>query len=73
LAAVDPCYCCTERALAVVDPLNRPYEIDLLKISRAKPNKSGGKVMLSNLTLMVAVPILIGLLNIFLPTVCANF
>jgi len=36
LAAVDPCYCCTERALRVIDPLNRPCEIDLLKLSRAK-------------------------------------
>ncbi len=36
LASVDPCYCCTERALRLVDPLKRPYDLDLKKLSRAK-------------------------------------
>lgn len=34
LAAVDPCYCCTERAIKIVDTENK--NIDLLKLSRAK-------------------------------------
>ncbi|HKJ69740.1 MAG TPA: nickel-dependent hydrogenase large subunit [bacterium] len=35
-ASVDPCYCCTERSLKLVDPDLNPYEIDLLKLSREK-------------------------------------
>ncbi len=36
LAAVDPCYCCTERSIKVVDSARQPTKIDLLKISREK-------------------------------------
>ena len=36
LASVDPCYCCTERSLKVVDKNHDPYNIDLLKLSREK-------------------------------------
>lgn len=36
LAAVDPCYCCTERAIKLVNPENDPLQFDLLKLSRAK-------------------------------------
>jgi len=36
LAAVDPCYCCTERSIKIRDKNNEPYEIDLLKLSREK-------------------------------------
>ncbi len=36
LAAVDPCYCCTERALRVVDAHDRPFELDLQRLSRTK-------------------------------------
>lgn len=36
LAAVDPCYCCTERSLRVLDKNHDPTEIDLVKLSRQK-------------------------------------
>lgn len=36
LAAVDPCYCCTERSLRVLDKNQNPSEIDLVKLSRQK-------------------------------------
>ncbi len=36
LAAIDPCYCCTERALHVVDRRNKPLQVDLLALSRRK-------------------------------------
>ncbi len=36
LAAVDPCYCCTERSLKIRDKNNEPYKLDLLKLSREK-------------------------------------
>ncbi|MDZ7316603.1 MAG: nickel-dependent hydrogenase large subunit [candidate division KSB1 bacterium] len=36
LASVDPCYCCTERSLKVVDKNRDPFTVDLLKLSREK-------------------------------------
>ena len=39
LASVDPCYCCTERSLKVVDQNRDPYRIDLLKLSREKTQR----------------------------------
>lgn len=36
LAAVDPCYCCTERSLRVLDKNHDPQEIDLVTLSRQK-------------------------------------
>jgi NADH-quinone oxidoreductase subunit D len=36
LAAVDPCYCCTERSLKIRDKNNEPFKLDLLKLSREK-------------------------------------
>jgi membrane-bound hydrogenase subunit alpha len=36
LAAVDPCYCCTERALKFININHDPLKYDLLKISRDK-------------------------------------
>ena len=36
LAAVDPCYCCTERSLKIRDKNNEPYQLDLMKLSRKK-------------------------------------
>lgn len=36
LAAVDPCYCCTERSIKIRDKNNEPYQIDLRKLSREK-------------------------------------
>jgi len=36
LAAVDPCYCCTERAIKIKDKNHDPYKIDLLKLSKEK-------------------------------------
>ena len=38
-AAVDPCYCCTERSLKVVDKNKQPYQIDLLQLSREKTER----------------------------------
>ncbi len=39
LAAVDPCYCCTERAIRVLTPDNDPWNIDLLRLSREKTER----------------------------------
>lgn len=36
LAAVDPCYCCTERSIKIKDKNRDPFIIDLLKLSKAK-------------------------------------
>ncbi|MBS4034661.1 MAG: nickel-dependent hydrogenase large subunit [Ignavibacterium sp.] len=36
LAAVDPCYCCTERSIKIRDKNSEPYQIDLMKLSREK-------------------------------------
>lgn len=36
LAAVDPCYCCTERSIKLIDKNNDPCKIDLMKLSREK-------------------------------------
>ncbi len=36
LAAVDPCYCCTERSIKIIDKNNESRKIDLLKLSREK-------------------------------------
>ncbi|MBN2413709.1 nickel-dependent hydrogenase large subunit [candidate division KSB1 bacterium] len=38
-ASVDPCYCCTERSLKVVNKNKQPYQIDLLKLSREKTER----------------------------------
>jgi len=48
LASVDPCYCCTERALKVVNHNYEPYSIDFLSLSRKKTERirreiDGGK------------------------------
>lgn len=39
LAAVDPCYCCTERTIRVVDSQHQPLAIDLEKLSREKTER----------------------------------
>lgn len=39
LAAVDPCYCCTERAIRVITPDNDPLDMDLLRLSREKTER----------------------------------
>ncbi|MBS3741106.1 MAG: nickel-dependent hydrogenase large subunit [Candidatus Cloacimonetes bacterium] len=39
LAAVDPCYCCTERSIRTVDTNNNKIDTDLLNISRDKTQK----------------------------------
>lgn len=39
LASVDPCYCCTERSLKVIDRNHDPYSLDLLSLSRAKTER----------------------------------
>ncbi len=39
LASVDPCYCCTERSLKIVDPHKRNTSLDLLKLSREKTER----------------------------------
>jgi len=39
LAAVDPCYCCTERALKIIDKNHDPFALDLLNLSRQKTEK----------------------------------
>jgi membrane-bound hydrogenase subunit alpha len=36
LASVDPCYCCTERAIRVIDKNHDPLKPDLMKLSREK-------------------------------------
>ena len=35
-AAIDPCYCCTERTIKLVDDRERPLHVDLLTLSRQK-------------------------------------
>lgn len=39
LASVDPCYCCTERSLKVVDKNRDPHTLDLLGLSRTKTER----------------------------------
>lgn len=39
LAAVDPCYCCTERSLKIIDRNHESNQIDLLKSSREKTER----------------------------------
>jgi len=39
LAAVDPCYCCTERAIRAIDQNDVNHHIDLLKLSREKTER----------------------------------
>lgn len=39
LASVDPCYCCTERAVRVTTPDNDPLDMDLLRLSREKTDR----------------------------------
>jgi len=39
LAAVDPCYCCTERSLKIVNNKHDAPQIDLLKSSREKTER----------------------------------
>lgn len=36
LASVDPCYCCTERAIRVLDKNHDPAKLDLMQLSRKK-------------------------------------
>jgi len=36
LASVDPCYCCTERSIKIIDPNRDPLGIDIMKLSRDK-------------------------------------
>jgi len=36
LASVDPCYCCTERAVSLVDRRGEPLSVDVLELSRRK-------------------------------------
>jgi NADH-quinone oxidoreductase subunit D len=39
LASVDPCYCCTERAIRLFDPRKSPLKIDLHRLSREKTER----------------------------------
>jgi membrane-bound hydrogenase subunit alpha len=39
LASIDPCYCCTERAIRVVDRSGAPAGVDLLSLSRQKTER----------------------------------
>ncbi len=39
LAAVDPCYCCTERSLTITDINQRSNSLDILKLSKEKTEK----------------------------------
>jgi membrane-bound hydrogenase subunit alpha len=39
LASVDPCYCCTERAVRLVDERGQPRSDDLLQLSRRKTER----------------------------------
>jgi len=39
LASVDPCYCCTERSLKVIDVNHDPFKVDLLQLSREKTQR----------------------------------
>ncbi|HES59325.1 MAG TPA: NADH:ubiquinone oxidoreductase, partial [Caldithrix sp.] len=36
LASVDPCYCCTERAIRIIDKNHDPARLDLMRLSREK-------------------------------------
>lgn len=36
LASVDPCYCCTERSIRLIDKSHEPFEADLIKLSRER-------------------------------------
>lgn len=36
LAAVDPCYCCTERSIKLLNKDHDPFKLDLLNLSREK-------------------------------------
>ena len=36
LASVDPCYCCTERSVKIINPNHDSTELDLLNLSREK-------------------------------------
>ena len=39
LAAVDPCYCCTERSMKIVDKNHDLFKVDLLKLSCEKTDQ----------------------------------
>lgn len=39
LAAVDPCYCCTERSIKIINQNRDSNKIELLKLSREKTDK----------------------------------
>jgi len=39
LASVDPCYCCTERSIKIIDQKHDSRQIDLLKSSREKTER----------------------------------
>ncbi|MBL7067950.1 MAG: nickel-dependent hydrogenase large subunit [Candidatus Marinimicrobia bacterium] len=39
LASVDPCYCCTERSIKIIDQKHGHQQIDLLKSSREKTER----------------------------------
>lgn len=39
LAAVDPCYCCTERSLKVIDQNDPENKYDLLSLSKEKTER----------------------------------
>jgi membrane-bound hydrogenase subunit alpha len=39
LAAVDPCYCCTERSIKIIDSSDNKIKTDLLKLSKEKTEK----------------------------------
>jgi len=38
-ASIDPCYCCTERSVKIVDEKNRELHLDLLKLSWEKTER----------------------------------
>jgi NADH-quinone oxidoreductase subunit D len=44
LASVDPCYCCTERSIRVVDNNKEPRPINLLELSRQKTERIRRKI-----------------------------
>jgi len=71
LAGVDPCYCCTERAIRVSDKHNKNKKIDLLKLSRDKTSYNQEECLMlnNNLLLLILIPLAISFLNIFLPTI----
>jgi NADH-quinone oxidoreductase subunit D len=39
LASIDPCYCCTERAIHVVDGRGVRLTADLVRLSREKTER----------------------------------